>query len=1007
MASTNDFQSIILKLQNYWHEQGCLIWQPYHTQVGAGTNNPATVLRVLGPEPWNVAYVEPSIRPDDARYGENPYRLQQHHQFQVILKPDPGNSQELYLRSLVALGIDPLQHDIRFVEDNWESPALGAWGLGWEVWLDGQEITQFTYFQQAGGMPMNPVSVEITYGLERIAMPLQRVRHFTKIQWSPERTYGDVNLASEQEYSKYYFEVANVERLRRLFDAYESEANLALANHLVLPAHDYVLQCSHAFNVLDTRGAVGVTERQDMFRRMRDISRKVAESYYEQRKTLEFPWLKEDEIQISHLKDAWKKPVAPAVEPPAVLPDQADFLFELGTEELPAGDQEAALKQVYDLTAKMLEESRLAHSGFQVMGTPRRLVILIKNLASRQEDSTRVHKGPPAARAFDADGKPTQAAIGFARGKGLPVESLQVTEMDGGKYVTATVQEKGRSVIEVLSEALPRLIAGIRFDRGMRWNSNDLSFSRPIRWLLALFDGLVIPFQYAGLDSARFTRGLRFAEPEEFAVDSIAEYFARLEAQGIIVDPVKRREVIRRQICELMESVHGKPEVDEHLLDEVNALVEAPTALIGRFAEEHLNLPEQVLISVMKKYQRYFPVFNQTNGNLLPYFILVRNGSRQFAESVVDGNELVIQARFADAAFFIHEDLKQPLEAFLPRLGTLIFQKDLGSMLDKTRRVTALSEKLGKVTGLQQTELTHLIRAAELAKTDLVTHMVVEQTSLQGIMGRYYALQSGEDALAAEAIYEHYLPAFAGDVLPKTRAGFVLGLADRLDSLIGLFSAGMAPTGTKDPFAQRRMALGVIQLLTGWQQEMNVRQALQTAAENLPIQTKPAVLEECLAFITARMKNEFLERGYPYDVVDAVLAVQNHNPYLALTAIQQLAGWTKRADWREILPAFSRCVRITRDKKEDFPIQPEGFILQAEKDLYEALLQAEGRERKPGSVDDFLNAFLPVIPVITRFFNEVLVMSEQETERRNRLGLLQRLARLSSSVADLSYLEGF
>ncbi|MEM5775903.1 MAG: glycine--tRNA ligase subunit alpha, partial [Anaerolineaceae bacterium] len=423
-----------------------------------------------------------------------------------------------YLRSLVALGIDPLQHDIRFVEDNWESPALGAWGLGWEVWLDGQEITQFTYFQQAGGMPMNPVSVEITYGLERIAMPLQRVRHFTKIQWSPERTYGDVNLASEQEYSKYYFEVADVGRLRSLFDAYEREANLALANGLVLPAHDYVLQCSHSFNVLDTRGAVGVTERQDLFRRMRDISRKVAETYYEQRKSLEFPWLKEGETQISHLKDAWRKPAAPQTGALIELPDQADFLLEIGTEELPAGDQQSAIKQVYDLTAKMLEEARLAHSGFQVMGTPRRLVVLIKNLAGRQEDSVRVHKGPPAARAFDADGRPTQAAVGFARGKGLPVEALEVAEMDGGKYVIATVQEKGRSVIEVLSEALPRLAAGIKFDRGMRWNSADLSFSRPIRWLVALFDGVVIPFQYAGLDAGNVTRGLRFHEPEEFAV---------------------------------------------------------------------------------------------------------------------------------------------------------------------------------------------------------------------------------------------------------------------------------------------------------------------------------------------------------------------------------------------------------------------------------------------------------------------------------------------------------
>ena len=290
-----NFQSIIMKLQQFWSDQGCLIWQPYYSQVGAGTMNPATFLRVLGPEPWNVAYVEPSVRPDDGRYGENPNRLQQHYQFQVILKPDPGNPQELYLKSLEAIGIDPRQHDIRFVEDNWESPALGAWGLGWEVWLDGQEITQFTYFQQAGGQVLEPVSVEITYGLDRIAIALQKVRSFRDIQWSPSRTAGDVNLAGEKEHSKYYFELADVERLREMYRLYEKEADASLEAGLVLPAHDYILKCSHTFNILDTRGAIGVTERQAFFGRMRDLSRRTAELFVAQRQQQEFPWLKDRE----------------------------------------------------------------------------------------------------------------------------------------------------------------------------------------------------------------------------------------------------------------------------------------------------------------------------------------------------------------------------------------------------------------------------------------------------------------------------------------------------------------------------------------------------------------------------------------------------------------------------------------------------------------------------------------------------------------------------------------
>ena len=423
MTKEMDFQTIIMTLQQFWAQQGCLIWQPYYSQVGAGTYNPATYLRVLGPEPWKVGYVEPSVRPDDGRYGENPNRLQQHYQFQVILKPDPGNPQELYLKSLEALGINPLEHDIRFVEDNWESPALGAWGLGWEVWLDGQEITQFTYFQQAGGMAVDPVAVEITYGLERIAMPLQRVRNFRDIRWSDERTYGDVNLQGEQEHSRYYFEVADVERARQMYNLFESEAEAALQHNMVLPAHDYVLKCSHTFNILDTRGAVGVTERQAMFSRMRDLSRRVAEAYVAQRQSLGHPWLK-PAAQI--------QPAAAANLPP-IKAASGDLLFELGTEELPAADMESCLAQLHERLPLLLDELRLPHGAIRVQGTPRRLVVTVAGLPERQADRTVIFKGPPAERAFDASGAPTKAAEGFARGRGLQGSDLTVQDIDGGR----------------------------------------------------------------------------------------------------------------------------------------------------------------------------------------------------------------------------------------------------------------------------------------------------------------------------------------------------------------------------------------------------------------------------------------------------------------------------------------------------------------------------------------------------------------------------------------------
>jgi glycyl-tRNA synthetase len=1008
MPEPLNFQSIIMKLQQFWAEQGCLIWQPYYTQVGAGTMNPATFLRVLGPEPWHVGYVEPSIRPDDGRYGENPNRMQMHYQFQVILKPDPGDPQEIYLKSLEALGIDPRQHDIRFVEDNWESPALGAWGLGWEVWLDGQEITQYTYFQQAGGLVLDPVSVELTYGLERIAIALQRVTSFRDIQWSPSLTDGDVNLQAEQEHSKYYFEVADVERLRQMYDLFEAEADACLAQGLVLPAHDYVLKCSHTFNVLDTRGAVGVTERQALFRRMRDLSRRVAEAYLEQRQRLEFPWLQDANGASAAARPAEAQAVTVKSGAPAPL------LIEIGSEELPAGDLDAALAQLGERLPALLEELRLEHGSLQILGTPRRLVAFVERVAPMQPNLEQVVKGPPAERAYNPDGTPTKAAEGFARSKGVAVEALQVREMDGGRYVAAVVRQAGRPAAEVLGEALPGLVAGLKFEKSMRWNRSNVQFSRPIRWLLALFGEQVVPFEYAGLRSGRVTRGLRFFEPAEFSVKDPGDYFRKLKEQGIILDREERRQVIAGQVQALARDADGDIADDPALLAEVTNLVEAPTALLGSFDPSHLKLPREVLISVMKKHQRYFPVESSAGPAaanaarpLLPYFIAVRNGDRQGLGLVTEGNEHVIRARFADAAYFVREDLKHPLEDYLPKLARLTFQFKLGSMLDKTRRIEALVGDLDASLGLSEAEKALALRAAQLCKADLATHMVVEMTSLQGTMGRYYALDSGEAEGVALAIFEHYLPRYAGDLTPRSRPGLAVSTADRLDSLMGLFAAGLAPTGNKDPFALRRAALGLVQNLIAWEQDFDLRSALRAAAAHLPVEADPQVQAAALEFIVERLRNLLLDEGWRYDVVDAVLQAQGHNPARAERAIRQLTEWVGRSDWGSILPTYARCVRITRDFEQAFAVSRQALVEPAEVELFAALQKAESAQREPGSVSDFLNAFLPVMPAINRFFDEVLVMAEDSRLRENRLGMLQRISGLAAGAADLSRLEGF
>jgi glycyl-tRNA synthetase len=563
-----------------------------------------------------------------------------------------------------------------------------------------------------------------------------------------------------------------------------------------------------------------------------------------------------------------------------------------------------------------------------------------------------------------------------------------------------------------LAQELPALLGAIRFDKSMRWNSSNMAFSRPVRWLLAILGEnescQVIPFSFAGLQSGAATRGLRFRQPAEWTIKSPQQYFESLAQQGILLNLEERKALIKQQIYSLAEQVGGAIADDPALLAEVANLVETPTALRGSFSASHLDLPREVLVSVMKKHQRYFPVINAKDPqSLLPYFIAVRNGDQQWLDVVTQGNEHVIRARFADAAFFVREDIKKPLKDYVPLLSTLTFQVKLGSMLDKSRRITALVEDLHRLLGFSQDELAVAIRAAELCKADLATKMVVEMTSLQGLMGHYYALASGETPAVAQAIFEHYLPRTTGDVSPKSTAGFLVGLADRLDSLAGLFAAGLAPSGNKDPFAQRRSALGIVQNLVAWDVDFDLRQALQAAAQYMPVAVETDSQSAVLEFIIERLRNVLLENGIRYDIVDAVLTAQGHNPAMAARAVVALAGWVSRSDWQTILPAYARCVRITRDLGEKYAVDPSVLVAAEEKELYSAILKAENTPRKPASVDDFLNAFVPMIPVVNHFFDQVLVMADDLAVRKNRLGMLQRIADLAQGVADFSKLEGF
>jgi glycyl-tRNA synthetase len=1004
--TNSSFQSIILKLQDFWASKGCLITQPYYTQVGAGTMNPATFLRVLGPEPWNVAYVEPSVRPDDGRYGENPNRFQLHTQFQVILKPDPGNPQELYLESLKALGIDPRQHDIRFVEDNWEQPAISAWGLGWEVWLDGQEITQFTYFQQMGGVTLDPVSVEITYGLERILIALNNAKAIWNEDYGVGVTYGEIRRQEEFEHSKYYFETADIERVRAMYDLFSAEADACLAAGLIVPAHDYVLKCSHSFNILDTRGAISVAERQAFFRRIRELARGVAVAYEEQRKGLEYPLLKSTESG---------KPKAAALDLSAFRNQPSAFLLEIGVEELPADDVDTAYAALSARVPTLLKELNLAHGDVRIFTTPRRLVVSVDSLSPNQPDREDLVKGPPADKAIvghvsdvtdSADGEShatsvtyTQAAIGFAKKNGIDTKDLIVREEGNNKYVFALVKQTGRPTPEVLAEALPKLVADIKFEKSMRWNDSGVSFSRPIRWYVALLGDMVIPFEYAGVVSGNTSRGLRPYDSPEIKIPSADKYFDIIREAGILLDKEERKAAIVEQVNQAAALIGGQAIIDDGLLNEVTNLVEMPTAVMGGFNEEFLALPRDVLISVMKKHQRYFPI--EKNGKLLAHFVAIRNGDDIGIDTVREGNEHVLGARFADANFFVREDIKLKLEAYRPKLSSLTFHTKLGSMLDKSDRMLKLGAEIGGLLGFKDMMLIKtLARAVYLSKADLVTQMVTEMTSLQGIIGGEYALRSGEAPEVAQAIAEQY------KTVPQSKPGMALALTDRLDSLVGLFAAGLAPTGAKDPFGLRRAAIGVVTPLIEHDVDFDLALAVQKFAAAQPIPVNAEVQKQVLDFIAGRLSVVLKESGYKHDVVEAVLAEQSANPAAAARAVKQLSAWVGRADWHEILPGFARCVRILKTIDDKPQTMDESRLVDAEeKALFKAIQDTV--KGQPSTVDEFLNIVVALIPSINAFFDKVLVMAEDEKVKRNRLALVGQIARLSNGIADLSKLEGF
>ena len=680
-----------------------------------------------------------------------------------------------------------------------------------------------------------------------------------------------------------------------------------------------------------------------------------------------------------------------------------DLLFEIGAEEIPAGFMPNILGQLKQLAETKLNDAHLPFESIATYGTPRRLALIVKGLADTSAEISERHKGPSASIAYDTDGNATKAAIGFARGKGLDVADLVVE--DG--YIYAETKTAGVPAKDIVTDMLPQLITGLNFPKSMHWGNLDAKFVRPVRWLVALLDEEVIPVEFATVKSGNVTRGHRFLGADEITIKNAASYVDTLKENFVMVDQDARRELISKQLHDMAASKNASIVWDDDLLEEINYLVEWPTALCGGFEESYLALPDAAIITPMKDHQRYFPLVDQ-DGKLLPMFLTVRNGSDHSIEVVQAGNERVLRARLDDAKFFFNEDRKKPLIDRQDGLTKIVFQEGLGNLADKTERLLKLGRIFGEECGLHEDAAVVLERATELAKTDLTTGMVTEFTELQGVMGKEYALLDGESPEVAEAIFEQYLPRFAGDVLPQTEAGKVLSIIDKVDNIVATFSRGLIPTGSQDPYALRRQTIGILNILLGSEWNISLRPIFKASMEllNVAADKQEELLNQVEEFFTLRLKNIFLDREVPHHVIDLLLS----NNELSVADAEGLVNalLANRIDENvELVQAYTRMYNLVKDV-EYTGVNSDLLKEDAEKALFEAASKASEASLAAWEANDYTAVVAvpaTLVPAINKFFEDVMVMDKDEAIKANRLQLVRLAYSVMAIIGDISALK--
>ncbi|WP_366160419.1 glycine--tRNA ligase subunit beta [Bacillus infantis] len=681
-----------------------------------------------------------------------------------------------------------------------------------------------------------------------------------------------------------------------------------------------------------------------------------------------------------------------------------DLLLEIGLEEMPARFVTDSINQLASKVEKWLEEKKVPHGGISAFSTPRRLAVLVKDVSETQEDIHEEAKGPARKIAQNEAGEWSKAAVGFSRGQGMDVDGIYFKEINGIEYAHVNKFIKGAETASILPE-LKDIAESLTFPKNMRWADRDMRYIRPIKWIMALFGQDVIPFEIAGVPASNWTLGHRFLG-EKVELTEPAEYEKSLLGQFVLVNAEERKSGIRSQIERLAEENNWVIPVDEDLLEEVTNLVEYPTALFGKFEEEFLEIPEEVLITSMKEHQRYFPV-KSAEGKLLPYFVTVRNGDHNHLEQVAKGNEKVLRARLADAAFFYQEDQKMDIESALQKLGSIVYHEEIGTLAEKVERVRKLANELAESLSLNPEEKKTVDRAAEISKFDLVSQMVYEFPELQGFMGEKYAAQKGEDAAVAKAINEHYMPRNAEDSAPESNEGAVLAVAEKLDTISSFFAIAMIPSGSQDPYALRRQAAGIVQILAvkGWKLELEevIKKSLALVKESgVGKKEEEQVYDELLSFFKLRIKHTLQERSIRYDIIDAVLSGKIGSMASLIKRAEVLNAHKGEDGFKESMEALSRVLNIASKAEHPAAVDQGLFENKEETELYSRFLEVSAKIGNGVEEEEYYMLLVSMRPEIGAYFENTMVMADNTALKENRLSMMAEIASLIQAFAKVN-----